>query len=138
METVPLPAEPLWQPHPDQISDSNLARFRDWLRAKRFLDLEDHRALYDWSIRDLEGFWSAIAEFFNVRFDTPPERVLQRDVDPVRTKWFPGGTLNYAEHLLRFGSSAICDSGSQEAVLFCTEPGVPEDRQVLTRTELVT
>ncbi|MBV9299499.1 MAG: acetoacetate--CoA ligase, partial [Verrucomicrobia bacterium] len=28
--------------------------------------------------------------------------------------------------------------GSQEAVLFCTEPGVPEDRQVLTRTELVT
>jgi acetoacetyl-CoA synthetase len=137
METVPIPAEPLWQPHPDQIRDSNLARFRDWLRAKRFLDLEDHRSLYDWSVRDLDGFWSAIAEFFDVRFDTPAERVLQRDADPVRTKWFPGGTLNYAEHLLRFGSSEIGGSETRAAVLFCAEPGVPENRKVLTRTELV-
>ena len=123
MESVPLTAEPLWRPHPDQIRNSNLTRFREWLRENRSLDLGDHRALYDWSVRDLEGFWSAIAEFFDVRFHTPPERVLQRDADPVRTKWFPGGTLNYAEHLLRFGQSEIGVSDDRPAVLCLRRTG---------------
>ena len=138
MDSVPLTAEPLWRPHPDQIRDSNLARFGEWLREKRSLDLRDHRAFYDWSVRDLEGFWSAIAEFYDVRFYTPAERVLRRDDDPIRAKWFPGGTLNYAEHLLRFGSSKIGDSDNRPAVLFCAEPGVAGNRQILTRAELVT
>jgi len=100
------------------------------------VDLRGHRALYDWSVRDLEGFWSAIAEFFDVRFYSPAERVLQRDADPVHTKWFPGGTLNYAEHLLRFGQSEIGRLGDRPGVLYCAEPGAPDNRQVLTRTEL--
>jgi acetoacetyl-CoA synthetase len=137
MESIPLSAEPLWRPHPDQIRDSNLAQFREWLREKRSLDLSDHRDLYDWSVRDLEGFWSAIAEFFDVRFYTPPERILRRDADPLRTQWFPGGTLNYAEHLLRFGSGEIGVSDDRPAVLFCAEPGVVANRQILTRAELV-
>jgi acetoacetyl-CoA synthetase len=138
MESAPLPAEPLWQPHPDQIRNSNLARFQEWLREKRSLDLRDHRALYDWSVRDLEGFWSAIAEFYDVRFCAPAEQVLQREADPIRTKWFPGGTLNYAEHLLRFGSNEMGFADDRPAVLFCAEPGGSGHRQILTRRELVT
>ena len=137
MESVPVTAEPLWRPYPDQIRNSNLLRFREWLREKRSLDLEDHRALYDWSVRDLEGFWSAIAEFFDVRFYAPAERVLQRAADPVRVKWFPGGTLNYAEHLLRFGQRRTGIFNDQPAVLYCSEPGASGNRQVLTRAELV-
>jgi acetoacetyl-CoA synthetase len=137
MESVPVTVEPLWQPHPDQIRNSNLARFREWLRENRSLDLEDHRALYDWSVQDLEGFWSAIVEFFGVRFYTPAERVLQRAADPVRVKWFPGGTLNYAEHLLRFGQPRIGAFDDRPAVLYCSEESASGSRQVLTRTELV-
>src|ERR1700732_4812154 len=122
MESIPLTSEPLWRPHPEQIRNSNLAKFRDWLRENRSLDLRDHHALYDWSVGDLEGFWSAIAEFFDVRFHTSPERVLQLDADPIRTKWFPGGTLNYAERLLRFGQSEIAISDDRPAVLYCAEP----------------
>jgi acetoacetyl-CoA synthetase len=136
MESVPFTEEPLWQPHPDQISRSNLARFRDWLRDQRSLDLKDHRSLYDWSVRDLEGFWTAIAEFFDVRFHTPAQRILQRDEDPIRTKWFPGGTLNYTEHLLRFGSSEIDSADNRPAIVFCAEPGAG-NRQMVTRAELV-
>jgi acetoacetyl-CoA synthetase len=137
MESVSFTEQPLWRPHPDQMSQSNLARFRDWLRERRSLDLKDHRALYDWSVGDLEGFWSAIAEFFAVRFHTPAERVLQRAEDPIQTKWFLGGTLNYTEHLLRFGSPEIDRSDHRAAVIFCAEPGALENRQILTRTELV-
>src|SRR6478609_6907698 len=137
MESVPLIAEALWQPDPDQVRDSNLSRFRGWLLEKRSLDLRDHRALYDWSVRDLEGFWSAITEFFDVRFSRPAERVLRQEADPLRTKWFPGGTLNYAEHLLRFGSSEMNPSDQHTAVLFCSETGASTKRQTLTRAELI-
>jgi acetoacetyl-CoA synthetase len=137
MESASSIEQPLWRPPPEQISQSNLARFCEWLREKRSLNLQDHRSLYDWSVRDLEGFWSAIAEFFAVRFHTPAERVLQRAEDPIQTKWFPGATLNYAEHLLRFGSTEIGQFDHRPAVMFCTEPGVTENRQILTRAELV-
>ena len=92
MDSVPLTAEPLWRPHPDQIRD-NLARFAEWLREKRSLDLRDHRALYDWSVRDLEGFWSAIAEFYDVRFYTPAERVPGVTAIPFAQNGFPAGRL---------------------------------------------
>jgi acetoacetyl-CoA synthetase len=138
MESVPFTADPLWRPQPDQIKTTNLARFQEWLKNQRSLDLKDHRALYDWSVRDLESFWSAIAEFFEVRFGTPAERVLQRDEDPGRAKWFPGGTLNYAEHLFRCGSPEIIITDPRPAVLYCAEPGEPDSRQILSRGELAT
>jgi acetoacetyl-CoA synthetase len=107
MESVPHTAEPLWHPHAEQIRNSNLARFRQWLRENRSLDFDDSQSLFQWSVGDLEAFWGAISEYFDVRFTTAPEAVLRRDLDPVNTKWFPGARLNYAEYLLRFGSSTI-------------------------------
>jgi acetoacetyl-CoA synthetase len=138
MPSATLSTGPLWRPDSEQIENSNLWRFREWLREKRCLELGDYRALYDWSVGEPDGFWSAIAEFFDVRFDAPAERVLQLDPDPVRTKWFPGGTLNYAEHLLRFGSLTGSAADSQPAVIFCAEPEMAESRQVFSRKELVT
>ena len=137
MESVPHTAEPLWRPHPEQIQNSNLARFRAWLRENRSLDFDDSQSLFQWSVGDLEAFWSAISEYFDVRFTTAPEVVLRRDPDPVNTKWFPGARLNYAEHLLRFGSSTIGAEDSRPAILFCAEPDIPRARQILTRAELV-
>lgn len=130
-------AEPLWHPPPEQIRNSNLARFRAWLRENRSLGFDDYQSLFQWSVGDLETFWSAISEYFEVRFTTAPEAVLRRDPDPVNTGWFPGGRLNYAEHLLRFGSSTIGAEDDRPAILFCAEPDVPGGRQVLTRAELV-
>ena len=122
--------EPLWRPHGGQITNCNLTRFQSWLRDKRGLNLADHRALYDWSVRDLDGFWRAVADFFGVRFHTPAELVLHRDNDPLRTRWFRGGTINYAEHLLRFGMNELPVSDDRMAVLYCAEPGAPDSRQV--------
>jgi acetoacetyl-CoA synthetase len=137
MGATPQTVEALWQPHPDQIKNSNLRRFQQWLYDKRRLDLNDHRALYDWSVRDLDAFWSAIADFFDVRFHSPAARVLDRERDRLRTKWFPDGTINYAEHLLRFGLNEFLASDNRLAVVYCAEPGEPDNRQELTRSELV-
>jgi acetoacetyl-CoA synthetase len=79
---------------------TELDRFADWLRTERGLRFGSYSDLHDWSVRDLDGFWSAIAEFFHVRFHAPPTAVLGRREMPG-AEWFPGATLNYAEHALR-------------------------------------
>jgi acetoacetyl-CoA synthetase len=137
MGAIAQTLEPLWRPHRDQITNSNLTRFQGWLQSERGLNLDDHCSLYDWSVRDPDGFWCAIADFFGVRFHTAAERALRRDPDPLRTEWFPGGTLNYAEHLLRFGLNEVPVSDDRLAVLYCAETGTPDRRQVVTRKDLV-
>jgi acetoacetyl-CoA synthetase len=89
----------LWQPPADLRESTEIGRFMAWVAAERGQDFADYDALYRWSVDDLEGFWSAIAEFFEVRFHTPYERVLAERAMPG-AKWFTGAELNYAEHLV--------------------------------------
>jgi acetoacetyl-CoA synthetase len=89
----------LWAPPDDWRDRSEIGRFMDWLRDEHGRAFDDYEELRRWSVADLEGFWGAIADFFEVRFHSPYERVLNDRVMPGAT-WFPGATLNYAEHLL--------------------------------------
>lgn len=115
-------AELLWQPDPDRVAASRMSEFREWLRTHRSLDLPDYRALWRWSVSDLAGFWGAVAEFFDVRFHDQPQRVLTAEEMPG-TEWFPGATLNYAEHALRSGPGK---ADSDLAVVFVREDGRSE------------
>ncbi len=76
-----------------------MVAFRDWLRAERGLDFPDYERLWTWSTTDLAAFWDSAAEFLGVRFHTPPTQVLGGAEMPG-AEWFPGSTLNYAEHAL--------------------------------------
>ncbi|MFJ6670310.1 acetoacetate--CoA ligase [Actinosynnema sp. NPDC091369] len=109
-------AEVLWRPDPDRVQDSRMAAFRSWLASTKGLDLPDYESLWQWSTSDLEGFWGAIAEFFEVVFHSAPTRVLEAPVMPGAS-WFPGATLNYAEHALRGPDDAL-------AVVFHREDGL--------------
>ncbi len=70
-----------------------------WLERERRLDLADYDALWRWSVTDLEGFWSSLWDFFEVRAHTPYERVLGSREMPG-AEWFPGARLNFAEHMV--------------------------------------
>jgi acetoacetyl-CoA synthetase len=88
----------LWQPSPERVERSQLTHFTRWLERERGVAAGDYQALWQWSVEDLEGFWSAIVERFGVRFHAQPERVLAgREMPGAR--WFPGGTLSYPEHV---------------------------------------
>ena len=115
--------ELLWQPSPARVEQSRMAALRAWLRSERDLDLPDYRALWRWSVSDLDGFWGALAEFFEVRFHDQPERVLVDEVMPG-ARWFPGATLNYAEHALRDGEGK---TDGDLAVVFVREDGRSEE-----------
>ncbi len=89
-----------WSPPADARHATRVGRFMDWLARTRSLALDDYEALWRWSTDDLAGFWSALAEYFEVRFATPPAAVLEHPAMPG-TRWFGGATLNWAEHALR-------------------------------------
>jgi acetoacetyl-CoA synthetase len=88
-----------WSPPADARQTTRVGHFIEWLARTRGLAFHDYDALWRWSADDLAGFWSAIAEHFGVRFDTPPTAVLEHPAMPG-TRWFTGATLNWAEHAL--------------------------------------
>jgi acetoacetyl-CoA synthetase len=96
---------------------TELARFLERLRVERGLRFASYRELHAWSATDLDGFWSAVAEFGGVRFHTPPTAVLGRREMPG-ARWFPGATLNYAEHALvgHEGTAVIAYSQTRDRV----------------------
>jgi acetoacetyl-CoA synthetase len=87
----------MWAPPPDVRETAQIGRFLDWLERERGVVLRDYDELFRWSVDELEAFWAAIWDFFGVRAHTPYERVLSERALPG-ARWFPGATLNYAEH----------------------------------------
>jgi acetoacetyl-CoA synthetase len=90
----------LWTPPADVRETSRMGRYLTWLRDTHGLDFADYAALWKWSVTDLDAFWRSIWDYFEVSADTAPTAVLPDPTMPG-AKWFPGATLNYAEHVLR-------------------------------------
>jgi acetoacetyl-CoA synthetase len=107
--------EVLRTPSADRVP--NVERFRDWLRGSRGLDLANYDELWRWSVTDLPAFWDALAEFCGVRFRGRADVVLGSAAMPGAS-WFPGATLNYAEHALTGAP------GDALAIVFRREDGV--------------
>ena len=89
----------LWAPSDATRRESRLGRYLAWLETERGLDFREYEELFRWSVTDLEGFWSSIWDYFGVRAHAPYERVLGSREMPG-ADWFPGATLNFAEHML--------------------------------------
>ena len=98
----------LWTPPADARQRSRVGDFMDWLARERGLDLADYPALWAWSTSDLPGFWGAVWDYFQVIGHTPATTVLS-DTHMPGARWFPGATLNYAEHVLRMPGLADGD-----------------------------
>ncbi|WP_055556435.1 acetoacetate--CoA ligase [Streptomyces sp. NBRC 110028] len=100
---------PLWQPGADRIARARLTRFHAWAAERHGAPAAlpgdpaaSYAALHRWSVEELETFWRSVADWFEVRFGTPYDTVLADPAMPG-ARWFPGATLNYAEHALRAG-----------------------------------
>lgn len=87
--------EIVWSPDPERAVRSRLADF------SRSVGLADrpYADLLDWSIRAPGAFWGAFADWAGVLWHDRPAVALA-DASMPGASWFPGGTLNYAEHEL--------------------------------------
>lgn len=89
----------LWQPSAAQIEHNRIAEFTRWVEAKHDLEFSNYNALWEWSIANLDAFWSDIWAFCGVRSTTKPTAMLAKDQMPGM-EWCPGATLNYADQIL--------------------------------------
>src|SRR5215475_14031251 len=53
--------EPIWQPSPQRVAESNLQRFIAAQRSR--LPRADYASLYEWSVSKPAEFWAAIWKF---------------------------------------------------------------------------
>ncbi|MGS0683707.1 acetoacetate--CoA ligase [Nakamurella sp. GG22] len=106
--------EVLWQPAPERVARAAITEFSSFVSTRTGLPMPDYPTLWDFSVQDLPGFWSAVADYFQIRWHDQPTEVLPEAVMPG-ADWFPGGTLNYAEHAL---------SGPPESLLAVADPAV--------------
>ena len=116
----------LWQPSAERIGKTRIDAFRHFINQRHDLALDDYPSLHQWSIDQRQDFWQAIVDFFEVRFEHPPECVLREGQQMPSAEWFPGATLNFAEHLLKRRDNGV-------AVVAINENG---QREQLTYAEL--
>jgi acetoacetyl-CoA synthetase len=118
----------LWEPPADVRETSRIGHYMSWLESERGLVFDDYAALWEWSVTDLDAFWQSIWDYFQVIAHDQPTAVLGDRAMPG-AQWFPGATVNYAEHVLRM--PGIADG--EPVVLAYSQS---RDRLILTASEL--
>jgi acetoacetyl-CoA synthetase len=83
---------PLWTPSYEMVDRARMTRF---MRERGF---DGYDALWQWSVDDLDGFWAALWDHFDVGPRSGPV-LASREMPGAR--WFPEVTVNYAEYALR-------------------------------------
>ena len=90
----------MWTPSRERVANARVTAFTRWLAQERGRSFASYQELWRWSVDDLEGFWQAIWDYFEVQSSAPHTRVLA-DRHMPGAQWFPGARLNYAQHALR-------------------------------------
>ncbi len=90
----------LWEPGAAVKAKTNLCRYMKWLENERGLAFQSYPELWQWSVTDLEDFWTSIWDFFGVQASRGYSSVLAERKMPG-ADWFAGAELNYAEHVFR-------------------------------------
>jgi acetoacetyl-CoA synthetase len=109
----PASPEILWSPPADVRDRSRIGAYLAWLTTTSGRVFGSYDELWRWSVDDLEGFWTSIADFFEVPFHHPPDAVLTSRTMPG-AQWFPGATLNYAEAVLAMGNGPGSDGAQRD------------------------
>jgi acetoacetyl-CoA synthetase len=124
---VTVEGELLWRPSAEWVNRARLTKFAEWSGRPT----ASYQQLWEWSVEDLDGFWTRFADWAGVRWQAAPSAGLADPAMPG-ARWFPGGTLNYAEHALYPPCGVAKDDA---AVFFSREDGA---QRTLTWRELRT
>ena len=89
-----------WVPDESTLAGANLTRFLAWLAETGRGHYGDYHELLRKSVDDIEWFWDAVWNYFDIQAASPPRAVLDNRSMPG-AEWFPGATLNYATEVLR-------------------------------------
>ncbi len=91
----------LWAAGEAWSEQSRLTEYAYWLRRAWGLSFSEYETLWQWSVDRPGEFWQSIWDYFGVRAGSPPREPLALPIEMPGARWFPGATLNYAEHALQ-------------------------------------
>lgn len=117
---------PIWQPTAEQIANSQMMAFMQYVNQQHHLHFKNYPELYKWSVQSSELFWPAVSDFCDVIYSKKWDEVLIHPEKMPGAKWFTGARLNFAENLLRF-------QNDQNAIVFRNEKN---ERRTLTYQQL--
>src|SRR5260370_2402686 len=103
----------LWTPPGDARERTKMGRLMTMVQQRHGVHFGDYQDFWRWSVDNLEDFYAKLAEFSDVRFADPPATVLTSRVVPD-ARWLPGGTLNFAEPVLRAPPPGLVVPGVSE------------------------
>jgi acetoacetyl-CoA synthetase len=95
-------AKMLWKPTEEQIRNSNMYRFMNFVNEKFGQNFSEYTPLYEWSVDNVVDFWTAMWEFADIKASVPYQSVIDDAARMPGAKWFQGARLNFAENLLRY------------------------------------
>ncbi|MEA1967581.1 MAG: acetoacetate--CoA ligase [Thermodesulfobacteriota bacterium] len=119
-------AKLLWEPSQERIKNSNMFSFMERVNEKYKKNFTEYDDLYQWSIENLEDFWTEMWDFADIRASKNYDQIIDDPLKMPGAKWFSGARLNFAENLLRFRNDNC-------AIIFRGEDKV---RKTLTYNEL--
>ena len=90
----------LWSPSNERVKSSQMFRFLQNINAKYDLNLDSFSELHNWSIENKSEFWSSIWDFFKIIGSKGTEPYIEPANKMPGSKFFPNGTVNYAENML--------------------------------------
>ena len=93
-----------WVPDQATLAGANLTRFMAWLAETGRGHYGDYHQLLRKSVDDIEWFWDAVWQYFDIRAASPPRAVLGNKSMPG-AEWFPDATLNYATEVFRHATA---------------------------------
>jgi len=104
----------VWSPSQGMVRDAALTQFRRFAVAEHGAPQGgDYEELWRWSIERPEGFWSAVSEFCDVKWDVPPHSLTDGRPMPY-TGWFPDARLNYVAQVFAHPRTGVAVVGHDE------------------------
>jgi acetoacetyl-CoA synthetase len=118
----------LFTPSAGRVERAQMTAFFEWLGDRGIASVDGYQAAWEWSVREPEAFWPALAEWGGISWRTPPAVTLERGLGAEGARWFPGSELNYVDQV-------IAHPPSQLALIATNERG---DRAELSYGDVLT
>lgn len=91
----------IWTPTDEMVKQSNITAFIQCIEKDWGTKLINSQELYDFSITEMEKFWSSLWDYSGVIASNKGDIILLNGDKMPGAKWFPEAKLNFAENLLR-------------------------------------
>ena len=100
---------PKWQPRPEDLTDSNIARL---MQELGFADYDD---LFRFSIEHPDKYWRAVNKFCGIVWSRDYDQYIDTSRGIEFPRWFVGGELNWVDTVLRWADHP--DTANRPAII---------------------